>query len=164
MKRGLAPLVLLTLLLSSPVPLRAGKEIRIVATTTALANLAAEITGDKADIYSIASPRQNLHFIAPTPKDVLKVKKADVFIHIGLDLEAWRPPLVDAAGRPDFICPRGSRQIDASRGVALLEIPVTLSRTEGDIHAYGNPHYWLDPDNGKTAARNIAEGLARLYP
>ena len=164
MKRGLAPLVLLTLLLSSPVPLRAGKEIRIVATTTAPANLAAQLTAAKAEIYSIASPRQNLHFIAPTPKDVLKVKKAEVFIHIGLDLEAWRPALVDAAGRPDFICPWGSRQIDASRGVALLEIPVALSRTEGDIHAYGNPHYWLDPDNGKTAARNIAEGLARLYP
>jgi len=94
----------------------------------------------------------------------MKVKKADVFIHTGLDLEAWRDPLLNVAGKTSLMWPNGERQIDTSKGIPLLEIPSSLSRAQGDIHAYGNPHYWLSPDNGKIIARNIAEGLARLYP
>lgn len=171
-KRGLSQgqgiwgtvLFFLLFIFFSPASLPAGEEIRIVATTTTFGSIAAEIAGGKAEVYSIASPNRNLHFIAPTPKDVLKVKKADVFIHGGLDLEAWRGPLLNAAGRTELMWPLGERQIDVSKEVPLLEIPVGVSRIEGDIHAYGNPHHWLDPENGKIIARNIAEGLARLYP
>jgi len=144
--------------------LQAGDAIRIVATTTTFADLAGRIAGDRAQIYAIASPKRDLHFISVTPRDVLKLKKADVFIHGGLDLEAWRAPLVDASGRPEFLCPSGSRQIDVSAKIPLLEVPDSVSRVQGDIHAYGNPHYWLDPENGRIIARNIAEGLSRLYP
>lgn len=142
----------------------AADRIRIVTTTTTFGSIAKAVAGELAEIYSVASPNRNIHFISPTPRDVLKVKKADVFIHGGLDLEAWRAPLLDAAGRPELMWPAGARQIDVSRDIPLLETPVSLSRIEGDIHAYGNPHYWSDPENGKIIAENIAEGLAAIYP
>ncbi len=153
----------LSLLLNNSI-LWAGEKLRIVATTSTFASIAKDIAGDKADIYFIASPNRDIHYISPTPKDVVKLKNADVFIHAGLDLEAWRAPLLDAVGRTDLMWPAGKRQIDLSQGISLVEIPTSLSRAQGDIHAYGNPHYWIDPLNAKIIARNIAEGLARLYP
>lgn len=145
-------------------PVFAESKIKMVATTRTFAAIAQEITKDKAEIYAIAAPKRDIHFISPTPKDVLKVKKADVFIHGGMDLEVWRGPLLDAAGRTDLMWPSGPNQIDVSQGIPLLEIPTSLSRSEGDIHAYGNPHYWTDPENGKFIAQNIANGLSRLFP
>lgn len=142
----------------------AEKKIKIAATTSTFASIAHDIAGDRADIYYIASPNRDIHFIAPSPKDILKVKNADVFINAGLDLEAWRGPLLDAVGRVDFMPPAGKRAIDVSEGIPLKEIPTSLSRIQGDIHAFGNPHYWLGPSNAKIIAANIAEGLSRLYP
>lgn len=139
------------------------EKIKIVTTTSTLASIAKDIAGEKAEIYSIASPKRDIHFVSPTPKDVVKLKKSDVFVHAGLDLEAWRNPLLDAVGRLDLMT-TGDHAIDVSKGVSLLEIPTSLSRAQGDIHAFGNPHYWLDPLNGKIIARNIAEGLARIFP
>lgn len=155
-------------------------KIKIVATTTTLASLAWEIAGGRGEIHAIASPRQNIHFYQPTPKDVVKVKRADVLIHSGFDLELWRDPLLVAAGNSKFLpltlpSPTegerakgegavGSSSIDASHGIDPLEVPSTLSRSEGDIHRFGNPHYWMDPENAKQPVRNIAEGLSRLFP
>ena len=139
------------------------EKIKIVTTTSTFASITQAIAGEKAEIYYVASSKRDIHFISPTPKDVLKLKKANVFIHGGLDLETWRGPLIDASGRHDFMIPDG-RAIDVSQGIPLLEIPTSLSRAQGDIHAFGNPHYWLDPANGKIIARNIAEGLGILYP
>ena len=143
--------------------LYAADKLNVVATTTALADIANEVAQDKIHAYAIASPKQNIHHYAPTPKDVLKVKKADVLIHEGLDLEAWRQPLLDAAGNTRFLG-EGQSSIDVSRGIPLLEIPTSLSRAGGDIHAFGNPHYISDPENAKMIATNIAEGLARIAP
>ena len=145
-------------------PLWAGEKIEIVATTSTFASIAQDIAGDRAEIYSIASPHCDIHYMSPTPKDIVKLKKADVFVHAGLDLEVWRAPLLNAVGRTDLMWPAGGRQIDVSNGIALLEVPASLSRAQGDQHAYGNPHCWMDPLNGKIIANNIAEGLARLYP
>lgn len=164
MKKQIWAALVLTALLSGNENLFAAGKIKIAATTSTYASIAREITGDKAEIYSIASPHRDIHFVSPTPKDVMKVKNCDVFIHAGLDLEVWRGPLLDAVGRLDLMWPAGERQIDLSRGIALLEIPASLSRAQGDIHVHGNPHYWLDPVNGKGIAKNIADGLAGLYP
>ncbi len=153
----LASLILSTKLFASD-------KIRIVTTTSTIADLVQEITGDKADIHYVASPKRDIHFIAPTPKDVLKVKKAQVFVHSGLDLEAWRGPLLDAVGRTDLMWPSGDKQIDVSKGISLLEVPTSLSRSQGDQHAYGNPHYAMDPVNAKIMANNIAEGLSHIFP
>ncbi|MDD5217472.1 MAG: metal ABC transporter substrate-binding protein [Candidatus Omnitrophica bacterium] len=154
--------VAISICLSQPNLYAAGR-MNVVATTTTLASIASEIAGDKIAISAIASPKQNIHFYAPTPKDVLRVKKADVFIHQGLDLEAWRQPLLDAAGNLRFLG-EGKYSIDVSKGISLLEIPTTLSRAEGDIHIYGNPHYIGDPENAEIVASNIAEGLAAVEP
>ncbi len=142
----------------------AADKIKITATTPVFAGIAEEITEGQADIYYVASPNRDVHFISPTPKDILKVKRADIFVHGGLDLEVWRGPLLDAAGRLDFMGEDSARSIDVSRGVTLKEIPESLSRLHGDVHAFGNPHYWTDPLNAKAIAGNIARGLSEVYP
>jgi ABC-type Zn uptake system ZnuABC Zn-binding protein ZnuA len=146
-----------------PANLFAAEKNKAVSTTATFTSIAREIAGDKIEIHSIASPKRDIHFYQPTPKDVLKVKKADVLIHGGLDLEVWREPLLHAAGNPKFLG-GGEFSIDASKGISLLEIPSVVSRAEGDIHLYGNPHYWLDPENMEIIASNIGEGLVRAFP
>lgn len=148
--------------LSFLTPAQASEKIKIAVTTSTIADLTFSIAGEKAEIYTIASPSQNIHFISPTPKDVLKTKRADVFIHGGLDLEAWREPLLDAAAKREFIS--GERSIDVSQGIPLLEVPESLSRIHGDVHVHGNPHYSVDPEAAEQMAQNIADGLSLLYP
>ncbi len=146
-----------------PCAMAAEERVRIVTTTSTLASMTRELMGDQADIHYVASPVQNIHFIQPTPKDVLKIRKAKAFIHQGLDLEAWRDPLLVAAGNPLFLGEEKA-SIDASQDVPLIEIPTSLSRVEGDIHLYGNPHYAIDPENAKIMMKNVAEGLVRIFP
>lgn len=141
----------------------AADKIKVVATTTVLGDLVKQVAADRVEVYSIVSPKRDIHFYPPTPKDVLKVKKADVLVHTGLDLEAWRNPLLEAAGNSRFFG-NSSASIDVSKGIALLEVPISFSRTEGDIHIFGNPHYWLDPENAKIMADHIADSFAKLYP
>lgn len=141
----------------------AADKVRIVATTNTLASLTHEITGDLAEIYHVAPPRQNIHFIQPTPRDVLKIKKAQAFVHGGLDLEVWRDSLLVAAGNPLFLG-EAKAAVNVSKGIPLIEVPTSLSRVQGDIHAYGNPHYAIDPDNAKIIMNNIVEGLSHIFP
>lgn len=141
----------------------AAEKIKIVVTTSVIADLVKQVTGEWAEIYTIAAPNRDIHFYHPTPKDVLKVKKADVFVHGGLDLEAWRNPLLEAAGNRRFLG-NAEASIDVSKNIKLLDVPDSVSRVEGDIHIYGNPHYWLDPDNAKMMIGNIVGSLNKLYP
>lgn len=161
---GIFWFILTGFFLRDAVALEAAEKIKIVATTSTFASLTEAITGDRAEVYFIASPKQNIHYIAPTPRDVMKVKRADVFVHAGLDLElAWRQPMLNAAANPRFLS--GDKySIDVSRGVRLLEVPASVSRAGGDIHLYGNPHYWMDPENAKVIVKNIADGLSGIYP
>jgi len=85
-------------------------------------------------------------------------------VTVGLDLETgWSPQLLSSS-RNNKIQKGSSGYVDASEGVSLLQVPSSINRSEGDIHIYGNPHYWLDPYNGKVIARNIANGLERVDP
>ncbi|MBI1992501.1 MAG: zinc ABC transporter substrate-binding protein, partial [Candidatus Omnitrophica bacterium] len=156
--------LLLLLWLWAPSEIGAAERLKVVATLSTFADLAETIGGEHVEVSSIASPKFNPHFIEPKPSDVLKVKRADLFVHAGLDLELWRWPLVDAAGNRE-VMPGAAHELDLSRGIELLEVPSRpLSRLEGDIHLYGNPHYWLQPENAKTMARAIAEKLSALDP
>ncbi|MBI4971990.1 MAG: zinc ABC transporter substrate-binding protein [Candidatus Omnitrophica bacterium] len=141
----------------------AAEKIRVVTTTTTLESLVREIARDKVDIHHVASPIRDIHYIQPNPKDLMMLKKAKIFVHLGLDLEAWRDAMLVAAGNPSFLR-KDEGAIDVSVGVPLLEIPTTYSRTEGDIHAFGNPHYAIDPENAKIMAKNIADGFSRIFP
>jgi len=141
-----------------------GKPLKVVATLSTFADLIKTIGADRVDVSAIASPKFDPHFIEPKPSDVLNVKRADLFVHAGLDLELWRGPLLDAAGNTKLF-PGQPGELDLSQGIALLEVPTTaVSRAQGDIHLYGNPHYWTDPENAKPMARTIAEKLSALDP
>lgn len=142
----------------------AQKKLNVVTTLTDLKSIALAVGGDRVDVTTIATGYQNPHFVDPKPSFIMKMTRADVFVTIGLDLElGWVPPLLNSARNPDIL--KGSAgYVDASENIPLLQIPVSISREQGDIHIYGNPHYWLDPQNGKIIARNILDGLVRRQP
>jgi len=142
----------------------AAQPLRVVATLSVFADLVKQVGGEDVEVSYVASPRFNAHFIECKPSDVLKVKKAGLLVHGGLDLEAWRGPLLDAAGNPNLFT-GGKGELDLSAGIPLLEVPDRpLSRLMGDIHIYGNPHYWLAPENAKIMVQAIAEKLSEMDP
>ncbi len=154
-------LLFLTLMLLSNT---ASAQLKVVTTLSSYADIVKNIGADLVEVKYVASPKFNPHFIEPRPSDILKVKNADLFIHSGLDLEAWRGPLVDAAANAD-IRTGGSKELDLSLGISLLEVPdKPISRAEGDIHIFGNPHYWTDPRNGLIIAKEIAAKLILVDP
>ena len=99
----------------------------------------------------------------PKPSFVAVLRDADLFVTTGLDLELWVPPLLDRAGNRK-VSEGGPGYVTAYTGIQLLEVPTSLSRSEGDIHADGNPHIHTDPINGIIIARNILTGLQRVSP
>ena len=142
----------------------ATSQIKVVSTLTDLKSITEFIGGDLVDVFAIATGYQNPHFVDPKPSYILRLSRADMFVTIGLDLEiGWVPPLLNSA-RNANIQKGGEGYVDASLGIPLLQVPVSVNRGEGDIHVYGNPHYWLDPVNGKVIAQNIFNTLIRLDP
>ena len=138
--------------------------IKIVTTTTDMKSIAEFIGGNKVSVTSIATGYQNPHFVDPKPSYIISLTKANLFVTVGLDLETgWSPQLLSSS-RNTKIQKGAAGYVDASEGVNLLQVPTAANRAEGDIHIYGNPHYWLDPLNGKIIARNIANGLERVGP
>jgi len=138
--------------------------IKIVTTTTDMKSIAEFIGGNKVSVSSIATGYQNPHFVDPKPSYIINLSKADLYVTVGLDLETgWSPQLLSSS-RNTKIQKGSAGYVDASEGVTLLQVPNAANRAEGDIHIFGNPHYWLDPVNGKTIARNIANGLERVDP
>ncbi|HSU27317.1 MAG TPA: metal ABC transporter substrate-binding protein [Chitinophagaceae bacterium] len=143
---------------------RAGGKIKVVTTLTDLRSIAELIGGDKVSAMSIATGYQNPHFVDPKPSYIINLSSADLFVTVGLDLETgWSPSLLSSS-RNTKIQKGAPGYVDASVGVGLLQVPSVANRAEGDIHIYGNPHYWMDPLNGKVIARNIANGLERVDP
>src|SRR5258705_5189941 len=138
--------------------------IKVVTTTMDLKSIAEMVGGNKVSVQSIATGYQNPQFVDPKPSYIISLSNADVFVTVGLDLETgWSPQLLSSS-RNAKIQKGSPGYVDASEGVGLLQVPSSLNRGEGDIHIYGNPHYWLDPLNGKVIARNIASGLERVDP
>ncbi len=142
----------------------AAEKLKVVTTTTTYADIVRQIGGDRVEVKAVAPPKFNIHFIQPRPSDVRSVSKADLLVHSGLDHEHWTDPLVEAAGREDLF--RGNpKNLDMSKDVPILEIPEgSLSRAEGDIHLFGNPHFQMGPENGRIFAKNVAEKLVELDP
>ena len=139
-------------------------KIQVVTTTTDLASIAREVGGDRTEVVAIAAGFQDPHFVDAKPSFLIKLQKADLFVEVGMDLEiGWAPTLLSNA-RNGRILPGGAGFVDASQGVERLEVPSAVDRSAGDIHPFGNPHYWLDPANGKRIAANIAAGLKRVDP
>jgi len=140
------------------------KTIKVVTTTTDLRSITELIGGNKVSVNAIATGYQNPHFVDPKPSYIINLSNADMFVTVGLDLEiGWSPQLLSSS-RNSKIQKGSEGYVDASIGIGLLQVPTSANRGEGDIHIYGNPHYWLDPLNGKVIARNIANGLERVDP
>ena len=138
--------------------------IKVVTTTTDMKSIAEFIGGNKVSVSSIATGYQNPHFVDPKPSYIISLSSADLFITVGLDLETgWSPQLL-VSSRNNKIQKGSPGYVDASANIPLMQVPNAANRSEGDIHIYGNPHYWLDPLNGKIIARNITDGLERVDP
>jgi zinc/manganese transport system substrate-binding protein len=141
------------------------KKLSVVTATTDMAALAQEVGGDRISVESIARGYQDPHFVEAKPSFLLKLRQADLLIVVGLQLEiGWLPPLITQSGNPR-IQVGAAGYLDASQFAEILEIPTgVVTRAMGDVHPLGNPHYWLDPDNGRRVARGVAEKLGELDP
>ncbi len=140
-------------------------KLNVVATTEDLAAIAREVGGDRITVDSIAKGYQDPHFVEAKPSFILKLQKADLLILVGRDLEiGWLPPLIQQS-RNSKVQVGADGYLDASTQVRILEIPTgQITRAEGDVHPLGNPHYWLDPENGKLIAREMSERFSKLRP
>ncbi|MEK7288229.1 MAG: metal ABC transporter substrate-binding protein [Elusimicrobiota bacterium] len=140
-------------------------KVRIVTTTEDLTALSREVGGDFVEATPIARGYQDPHFVDVKPSYLLKLKKADLFIQVGLELEvAWAPALLTNS-RNSKILPGNPGFLDASEGCEILnKLSGRVDRSLGDVHPLGNPHYWTDPGNGRIIAKNIAQRLAVLDP
>jgi ABC-type Zn uptake system ZnuABC Zn-binding protein ZnuA len=143
----------------------AASKLNVVATTEDLAALAREIGGDRINVDSIAKGYQDPHFVEPKPSFVLKLQKADLLVVVGLQLEiGWLPPLITQS-RNSKIQQDASGYLDASAFSHVLEIPAgQVTRAMGDVHPLGNPHYWLDPENGRRIAKALQDKLSLMQP
>ena len=146
-------------------PAAAQNKLNVVATTEDLAAIAREVGGDRVTVDSIARGFQDPHFVEAKPSFILKLQKADLLILVGRDLEiGWLPPLIQQS-RNSKVQVGADGYLDASSQARVLEVPTgQITRAEGDVHPLGNPHFWLDPDNGKVVGREIFEKFSRFRP
>jgi zinc/manganese transport system substrate-binding protein len=159
------PFLALALAASQAAPALSQEKIKVVTTTQDLAALTREVGGDRVDVTAIARGYQDPHFVESKPSFILEASKADMLVFVGLDLEiGWLPNVLTGSRNPK-IQRGGKGHVDASRGIRLQEVPTgRITREMGDIHAYGNPHYWLDPANARVITANILEGLKAVDP
>jgi zinc/manganese transport system substrate-binding protein len=143
---------------------QAAKKLSVVTTTQDLASIAQMIGGDRVQVEPLAKGYQDPHFVDAKPSYLVKLRKADVFVEVGRDLEiGWAPGLLNNA-RNSKILPGGAGFVDASTGMKILEQGGRVGREMGDVHPLGNPHYWLDPENGLVIAANIRDAFAKNDP
>ena len=149
------------LLLAAASP--AAAALKVVATTEDLAALTREVGGDRVTVDALARGYQDPHFVEPKPSFIFKLHGADLLVLVGRELEiGWLPPLVQQS-RNAKIQPGGRGYLDASLTATILEIPTgQITRAMGDVHPQGNPHYWLDPGNGRRIAKALQTRLTEL--
>src|SRR5256714_3300365 len=157
--------LLLLFVLALPLSVFAQGKLNVVTTTEDLGAIVREVGGDKVSVTALAKGYQDPHFVDPKPSFILAVSRADVLIVVGRELEiGWLPPLLSSS-RNAKIQPGGKGYLDASLNVRILEIPTgQITRAMGDVHPSGNPHYWLDPGNGRRIAQAIRDKVSQLQP
>lgn len=134
-------------------------ELRVVATLSDLASIAESLGGDRIEVDYLVDGRFDTHAVEILPSSMLKVSRADLFLQVGLDLEIWAPQVIAGARNRDL------RVVDCSAGIEVLDRPTGgVDAGMGDIHVGGNPHYWLDPENGLIVARTLADAFAEADP
>ncbi len=138
--------------------------LQVVTTTEDLAAIAREVGGDRVQVTALCKGYQDPHFVDAKPSYMVQLKHATLFVEVGRELEVgWAPGLLNGSRNPRIL-PGAPGFVDASAKVQVIEVPQSVSRSQGDVHPYGNPHYWLDPANGAPIARAIRDGLTRVSP
>jgi zinc/manganese transport system substrate-binding protein len=145
-------------------PVAGADRIRAVTTTAELKALTQAIAGDRVEVDSLVRGNQNPHDFEVRPSQMVKLRRADLVILNGLELDGWAEVSIQGANNPRLI-PGGPGRVDASAGIQVLEVPTgRVDRSMGDVHPAGNPHYTLDPGMAPTITANIVAGLARVAP
>jgi ABC-type Zn uptake system ZnuABC Zn-binding protein ZnuA len=145
-------------------PLGAADKIQVVATTTDLKALTEAVGGDLVEVDALARGNQNPHDLEVRPSLMVKVRRADVIVMNGLELDQWAEVVIQGANNPK-VNPGAPGRVDASEGILVLEVPKTrVDRSMGDVHPMGNPHYTADPGMAPAVTANILNGLARVAP
>ena len=139
-------------------------KLNVVASTPDFGSIAKEIGDEHIDLTTLAKPTEDPHFVDAKPSFIVKLNRADVLIEGGAELEiGWLPALLDQC-RNAKIAVGAPGHVSCAQGVRLLEVPTTLDRSRGDIHAAGNPHYMVDPINARIVAQHIAEAFCAQDP
>lgn len=158
--------LLITVLIIASLPIRGfpADVLRVVTTTTDLADMVSAVGGDMVEVKSLSKGIQDPHLVEPRPSMVMQVRRADMLVRIGMDQDMWAQSLIDAARNSNVIY-GGEGYLDASRRIEKLQVPTgRVDMRLGDIHIYGNPHYWLDPSNARLILEDIAGKLSELIP
>ncbi len=139
--------------------------LRVVTTVTDLAALTRAVGGEHVEVSSLVRGPQDPHYVDPRPSFVRRLHDADLYVEMGMDLEAaWAPVLLRSARNPKIL-PSGRGYLNASTAIRPLAVPAaSVDRSMGDIHVYGNPHYLVDPLNGLRVAAAIRDKLSQLRP
>jgi len=163
MMKKLSALLFVALALGFAAP--AFAKMNVVSSLQDFASIAESVGGDRVETFALAKGYQDPHFVDAKPSFIVRLSRADLLIVAGLELEiGYLPPLIDQS-RNDKIHAGNPGYLDASIGCDILQRPTTqVTRAMGDVHPYGNPHYWTDPENGRIIARAIAHKLAELDP
>ncbi len=132
--------------------------VKVVTTLPDLADITQQIGGDRVNVDFIVRGNQNPHFVDVKPSYMMKLKSADVFLMIGMELELWAPQIIDGSRNTSLDV------VDLSKNITKLEVPERLDASQGDVHRFGNPHYWLDPRNVRTIVQEIVASLAKVSP
>ena len=163
--KTLTVIALIAIATSIGIRVEARAAIKVITSTEDLAALVREIGGDKVTVESLAKGYQDPHFVEAKPSFVLRLNAADLLVVVGRELEqGWLPPLITQS-RNAKIQPGSANYLDASTTAKILDIPTgQITRAMGDVHPLGNPHYWLDPENGRRVAKAIQDKLTALSP
>jgi ABC-type Zn uptake system ZnuABC Zn-binding protein ZnuA len=162
--KSLTKAVLIAAILAASPTSLAAKPLQVVASTLDMADIVQQIGGERVDVYAISRGKYDLHFFDPRPSQVMKLRKADVLVVGGLDVDVWIQALIDAS-RNRRIRFGAVGYVDPSDGVRPIQVPKgRIDGAMGDVHPYGNPHYWVTRENLEVVVENIANGLTRVSP
>lgn len=134
-------------------------KVKVVTSTSDLAAITREVGGDLVKVESIARGNQDPHYIEVLPSHMLKVKRADIYLKVGMELDLWADKIIGGSRNKDLVI------VDCSENIKAQEVPAgKIDASMGDIHRFGNPHYWLDPLNGPVIAESIVRALSLKDP
>ncbi len=133
--------------------------IRVVTAIPDFAVIAEAIGGGDVTAESIIIGNRDVHAVELLPSFFVKIRKAQLYVKIGMDLDLWSQQLIDGSRNSRLVV------VDPSTRITPLEVPAfKVDASYGDLHRYGNPHYWLDPGATRPIVEAILAGLSTVAP